>query len=890
MTLKHHLLMTAAALAIPTYAAFAAEAPVVILFSGSGNGILRSCYCPNAPWGGLAKRAWLIRQLRQAVGRENVALLDSGDLFPPEDEPGRSLCILGLYRIMRYDAVAIGDQELAWFKSTAAAPGRGPGDFPWLSASYLTAISSNATPTAPFATPSKILTLGSRRIGIISVTGEDAYRFVTNRLDGLSLVDPVQSIRQFVDSTSNKTDLILVLSHQGLDADRRMAAHLSGVDIIIGGHSQSLLNPPEVVNGIPIFQAGKNGENLGILMITRKGNAPTPPPLTLDHQPSTIPHPDPFAVARTETAGWIISSSLVPLDTRVDEHPAAAELVDRYSAGEDRKLAEWLANPPPPESGTPRLQVTNAIQQTVLKWGERRQFKVTLANLGDTPLVISKIRGKIRWLTVLDFPTNIPPHACGEAVVEITATNIDRFFRSEYTITSSDPKRIVVRGFINGRVEGPMPDIVDVPSLLASMKQPSPPAPSASPSKEANPAETIPPPALSTNHQPSTTPAAWQAINPPPPARLPILVEFFYAAGCADCDEMEKQILPELRRRYGSGIDLREYDIHVRTNYVRLARLQEKMGVRTSETVSLYLNESIHLGGIRAIRAHLFEQLVNLAEREGQTATEQATTAPAPPGPRQELAPSGTPETGDILARRLSAFTAGAVIMAGLVDGINPCAFATIVFFITLLSVTGVRARRLLLVGFAFTLATFTTYLALGFGVFSVLKSLTAYRLVAVFLRWAMALVLGVLAALSFRDAWRFHRTRQAAAVTLQLPHSLKKRIHQIMREGLSSGRLFLGSLVIGILVTLLESVCTGQVYFPTLVYLTEHPALRIRAWKFLFLYNLMFVVPLLLVLMAAFYGTQNQRLLKWSAGNVIWSKSAMGIFFLALLALTLAL
>ncbi|MBI3987000.1 MAG: hypothetical protein HY343_08780, partial [Lentisphaerae bacterium] len=147
-----------------------AAGPVLILFSNSSNGSLRSCYCPNSPWGGLAKRAWLLERLRSVAGDERVLLLDSGDLFPPDPEPDREDCVLRIYEAMRYDAVAVGDQELsAGYDAWLAVSTR----LPWLSAGYTPAPSPTRT-TQPFpAKPWIIVEKAGRRIGIVSVVGPD---------------------------------------------------------------------------------------------------------------------------------------------------------------------------------------------------------------------------------------------------------------------------------------------------------------------------------------------------------------------------------------------------------------------------------------------------------------------------------------------------------------------------------------------------------------------------------------------------------------------------------------------------------------------------------------------------------------------------------------------
>lgn len=840
--------------------------PLVILFSNSSNGILRACYCPNSPWGGLAKRAWLVDRIRAEAGPDNVLLVDTGDLFPSESDPEILSFILRSYALMKYDAVAVGDQELldgypAW-KALADNPAL---PVPWLSAGYRITRGDRAGDF--IATPRVTRIAAGYRVGILSVAGPDAYRFAdTNRLAGLKLTDPRVTVSNFVAQFKTETDLLIVLSHQGLDADRELARVVPGVDLIIGGHSQSIVCPPEIVNGTAIVQAGKNGENLGFLVLT-------PSPSASSARSIPLSPASPFAPAAVVTPKWRMAARLVPLDTSVDEEEETAKVIDAYYRLQDQRMEKRLTEPPIPADESPRLRVKNPIQSAVMRFGETGRFSVVLENVGKADLEIRKARSKIRWLSVTNVPSRLAPGASGEIVLSLTATNIDRYFRSEYTVTSSDTNRVVVMGAVNGRIDGDIPGLINVDHLLASLLPPSPTAPSIIPPSSSSNSPSASAPTLPLFHFSNSVSSS------APPSSSPVLVEFFYAPGCDECGEMEDEVLPALRRRFAGKIALHEYSIYDRTQYLRLARLQETLKIRTNEKVSLYLDGRVHLGGLRAIRDGAAAEIEKLlAQRAGAVPVPSAGPAP---GVR-------TAETPDLLADRLNSFTVAGIAVAGLVDGLNPCAFATIIFFITLLSVTYKEKKPLLLVGVFFCLASFATYLLLGLGVFEAFLKLNSYKTFSGLLRWAMVAFLLILAGVSVKDAVAFHRTGRPQDVTLQLPDGLKRRIHAIMRSNLGLRSLVLGSLVTGVLVTLLESVCTGQVYVPTLAYLTSHPELHRRAWALLVLYNAMFTVPLVIVFVAAYRGAGNAALLDWSRRNVVWGKSLMAALFLILAAVML--
>jgi cytochrome c biogenesis protein CcdA len=255
----------------------------------------------------------------------------------------------------------------------------------------------------------------------------------------------------------------------------------------------------------------------------------------------------------------------------------------------------------------------------------------------------------------------------------------------------------------------------------------------------------------------------------------------------------------------------------------------------------------------------------------------------------------------DLAEKRYGGFTLGAVLAAGLIDGINPCAISTLIFFMSLLAVSTplrhpssprlcrssgsggheVQKSRLLILGVSYCLASFLTYLALGFGLLRVLHLFSGFTLLRSAVEWGMTAVLLGLAFLSFRDAWRFGRSRDAHDIQLQLSTGMKKRIHRVMRRGLKPGHLIFGGLFIGASVTALESVCTGQVYVPTLVLILKDSAFSAsRAWLYLLAYNLMFMVPLVLIFIAVYRGIQTETLLRWSQKNVVLSKTLLGLFF----------
>jgi len=92
-----------------------------------------------------------------------------------------------------------------------------------------------------------------------------------------------------------------------------------------------------------------------------------------------------------------------------------------------------------------------------------------------------------------------------------------------------------------------------------------------------------------------------------------------------------------------------------------------------------------------------------------------------------------------------------------------------------------------------------------------------------------------------------------------------------------------LGGALAGGLVTVLESVCTGQVYLPTLVLMVREGGFNLRVLWLLLLYNALFVLPLVVTLLLTWRGLRTERLLEWSRRNVVPAKLALAALFMGL-------
>lgn len=228
------------------------------------------------------------------------------------------------------------------------------------------------------------------------------------------------------------------------------------------------------------------------------------------------------------------------------------------------------------------------------------------------------------------------------------------------------------------------------------------------------------------------------------------------------------------------------------------------------------------------------------------------------------------------------------IVLAGFVDGFNPCAFSVVIFLVGALAAGGKLGRIRLLGGFAFCVGSFATYLLIGLGLMRALQMANGLKFVGDLITALLALSLLVLSFLSIRDAFRFRKTGEAASISLRLPKAAHRIVHRIAKASWNSPLIVLSGVGCGVLITLVDSICTGQIYVPVVALLSRDPVAW-RSFALMVVYNVAFIAPLLMVFAISAAGVKSARLARWSRANVFPAKLGMGIVFLILFALIIA-
>jgi 5'-nucleotidase len=234
----------------------------------------------SAQWaglGGMARRATMIQQIR--TQEPNVLLLDSGDIFqgtPYFNFFGGEL-EYKLMSQMGYDASTLGNHDFdngleGLLRQLPNA------SFPFLIANY----DFTNTPLAGRFKPYKVFEKAGVRVGVFGL-GIELKGLVSDKNFGATqYLDPVAKAKEMVTQLRGpeKCDLIICLSHLGYKYsgvaevnkidDRKLAAQVSGIDLILGGHTHTFMEAPEPIaspdgHKTLINQVGWSGINLGRL-------------------------------------------------------------------------------------------------------------------------------------------------------------------------------------------------------------------------------------------------------------------------------------------------------------------------------------------------------------------------------------------------------------------------------------------------------------------------------------------------------------------------------------------------------------------------------------------------------------------------------------------------
>ncbi|CRI64107.1 putative 5'-nucleotidase [Thiocapsa sp. KS1] len=256
--------------------------------------------------GGIARLAATVAEVRAEDPQRRVLLLFGGDLLQGTLSSSLFLGVPDLVLLgrMGVDAAVMGNHELDYGQAVFRHL-TDEAAFPFLSANV-------ASDSAPLPVRPSILIEqpSGPKVAVLGLTTPDLATATHPRnLEGISVEEPVAVARRLVPALRAEADLVVVLSHMGIADDRRLAASVPGIDLIVGGHNHNLYAEPVFVETVPIVQAGERGGWLGRMEFRCRDGR----------------------LATTDYA-------LIPIDAASPEDPQIAEEVRRITLDAEREL------------------------------------------------------------------------------------------------------------------------------------------------------------------------------------------------------------------------------------------------------------------------------------------------------------------------------------------------------------------------------------------------------------------------------------------------------------------------------------------------------------------------------------------------------------------------
>ncbi|MDC9720792.1 MAG: bifunctional UDP-sugar hydrolase/5'-nucleotidase UshA [Gammaproteobacteria bacterium] len=231
---------------------------------------------------GMAARAALIQGIRDEVASNggHTLLLSGGDIntgVPESDLQDAEPDFKGM-NYMSYDAMALGNHEFDNPMSVLRQ------QYEWARFPFLSANILNKDTGMPLFKSHEMFNLDGLKVAVVGFTTEDTIRIGNPEfLGGVEIQSPVEVAKELIPELAANSDLVVAITHMGhyrfgdhggnAAGDVTLAKAVEGLDVIVGGHSQTPTFSPDVQNNTLIVQAKEWGKYVGRLDLQVRNGA-----------------------------------------------------------------------------------------------------------------------------------------------------------------------------------------------------------------------------------------------------------------------------------------------------------------------------------------------------------------------------------------------------------------------------------------------------------------------------------------------------------------------------------------------------------------------------------------------------------------------------------------
>ena len=235
---------------------------LTVVYTANSTGKLRDCNCPSDPYGGLAERVSLIRELRK---KENpFLLLDSGNmvsLFGDFDK--KAAVVARLMNLMEYDAAAAGGNELYRGIVHAQTLSRET-KFPMISATVV-----DTTGHRLFFKPYVTREISGNTVAVIAVCDPACFALKYSGEHDFAVLSPNDVLAGILADISPECDFTIVLSQMPNSANKALLRDFPAIDIIVEGYGNNKYDPPVTTRNGVIVSPGGRGQFVGLITVEK---------------------------------------------------------------------------------------------------------------------------------------------------------------------------------------------------------------------------------------------------------------------------------------------------------------------------------------------------------------------------------------------------------------------------------------------------------------------------------------------------------------------------------------------------------------------------------------------------------------------------------------------
>lgn len=247
-----------------------AQENLVILHTNDTHSQIDAYKSKGKASGGVLARMEYLKSVRDTAA--NTLLLDAGDFSQgsPYFNVFKGYAEIELMNQLGYDVVTLGNHEFD-FGCKALGKRLQKADFQVVCANYQFQDKRLQKLVKPYV----IVEKGGCRIGVFGLTVDLTGLVFPTTLSEVTYFSPIEKAREVVQILRNeqKCDVVICLSHLGFDtevvSDQMLAEQVPGIDLIVGGHTHTLLSEPVKVGGTLILQTGSKGRSVGRMVLSK---------------------------------------------------------------------------------------------------------------------------------------------------------------------------------------------------------------------------------------------------------------------------------------------------------------------------------------------------------------------------------------------------------------------------------------------------------------------------------------------------------------------------------------------------------------------------------------------------------------------------------------------